>query len=75
MTITLNTPLVTITLEDVVVYGRTPTTADLAGLSDADLYELRKRIEDGVMSGFEDVAEAAWDCMLLDRDIRTRAER
>jgi hypothetical protein len=68
--ITLNTPLVTITLEDVAAYGNGITEADLLGMSEADLYELRKRVEEGTMSGFEDVAEAAWYCVLLDRERR-----
>ena len=65
----LRTEIFTIRLEDVLA-ALEMDEKESRHITEADLYELRKRIADGLMSGFEDVAEAAWECMLYDRAIR-----
>ena len=63
----LQRQVLTITLEDIAAYCGIPEE-DVENISEADFIELGKRIADGVLGGFGDVAEAAWDCVLLERE-------
>jgi len=70
----LERAVLTITLEDIATFGEIPV-GEITALTEDDFHELRKRVEEGTMSGFEDVAKAAWDCVLLDRETRRKQWR